>query len=80
MPGFDRRQPQGKPNNDLGLWKQLRLPLFICAVVTLGLVMKLEITEAAFKGAEVRVSQYFYLKLGKSAPDFDRAFREHHSN
>ena len=50
MSALDRRS--GK--TDHGLWRQLRVPLLVGVLVTLGLVLKLEITEAAFRGAEVR--------------------------
>lgn len=51
MVGLDsRRQPA---TSHVVLWRQARWPVIACLLLTLGLVMKLEITEAALRGAEV---------------------------
>lgn len=51
MAGLDSRRQPG--TSHVFLWRQARWLVFACLLLTVGLMMKLEITEAALRGAEV---------------------------
>jgi hypothetical protein len=51
-----------QPGNNESLWRQpaVRITIVVCLLMTAGLVMKMEITEAALRGAEVSVITFYF--------------------
>lgn len=53
MTWIDRRAAPLGSGEKTSSWRSVRLPVAVAILLTLGLVLKMEITEAAFHGAEV---------------------------
>jgi hypothetical protein len=51
MVGLDSRRQPGITHESV--WRQAKIPVLVCFLLTLGLVMKQEITEVALHGADV---------------------------